>query len=615
MPTPRRVIERLFPSGTNPGGSDDQHAWDIVPYWPPDAFAAAATLVSLSGCYSQPRYAGGGAPGLFTADQIREVMALGRTWSRLPQLGELQSIQELWEELIDEHNRDVDDVTDPRRVQWCDAALRLMAVADEASSGIGFFSLAESAPVEAAFRSQYERNSSGRPSGPNEVVLPYIPFSLTRMVPPTEACVQPKAQAPQLGCTLRSLSHHLALLPPSGTVRTSWRMGVAKLDDHGETGRPLNVLIVPFPYTIPDGCLEAGEHVRRDLIEDRVCALAFAAGRPGEKEAFRQQAEEEFGPRTCYFSVRQRWLQSSGRGLTPQDLANFLVGLIDRTRAVGRPANAVILPELALADPIAREAARLLGQQYSDLELFIAGVATDESLPRNRLYGCVFQNGSVLTEWTQSKHHRWRLDSSQIGRYQLGNALDPGAFWWEGINIGERECVFHAFRPRVCLAALICEDLARLDPVQPVIRAVGPNILIALLMDGPQISERWPGRYATVLADDPGSAVLTLTSLGLMRRQSGPGEQEYRQVALWKEPDPGLLVDQKLVDRQRRCKNPRPLWLATGSHALLLTLDFAAQKTYTLDGRPDRQTAMTAVLPPDGVLSITHPHPAPVWVE
>ena len=56
------------------------------------------------------------------------------------------------------------------------------------------------------------------------------------------------------------------------------------------------------------------------------------------------------------------------------------------------------------------------------------------------------------------------------------------------------------------------------EPAAELIRAVGPNLLIALLMDGPQLSNRWPARYAAVLAEDPGTSVLTLTSLGMAER-------------------------------------------------------------------------------------------------
>src|SRR5207237_10901568 len=95
-------------------------------------------------------------------------------------------------------------------------------------------------------------------------------------------------------------------------------------------------------------------------------------------------------------------------------------------------------------------------------------------------------------------------------------------------------------------STLVCEDLARIDPVQAALRAVGPNLVIVLLMDGPQFERRWPGRYATVLADDPGCAVLTLTSLGMVRRSTVPGDDDCREIALWKESPSSAARELKL---------------------------------------------------------------------
>jgi hypothetical protein len=41
-------------------------------------------------------------------------------------------------------------------------------------------------------------------------------------------------------------------------------------------------------------------------------------------------------------------------------------------------------------------------------------------------------------------------------------------------------------------------------------------MVVALLLDGPQLASRWTARYASMLLDDPGSAVLTLTSYGMV---------------------------------------------------------------------------------------------------
>jgi hypothetical protein len=53
-----------------------------------------------------------------------------------------------------------------------------------------------------------------------------------------------------------------------------------------------------------------------------------------------------------------------------------------------------------------------------------------------------------------------------------------------------------------------CEDLASLDEWAELVRSAGPSLVVALLLDGPQLAARWPCRYSSVLVDDPGSAVL-----------------------------------------------------------------------------------------------------------
>jgi hypothetical protein len=154
--------------------------------------------------------------------------------------------------------------------------------------------------------------------------------------------------------------------------------------------------------------------------------------------------------------------------------------------------------------------------------------------------------------------------------------LDPHVQWWEQIDVSFRNCYVTLFRPRASLAVLVCEDLARNDPVLTVMNAIGPNLVVALLMDGPQLEPRWPGRYATVLADDPGSAVLTVTSLGMVARSSMPAEPQNRAIALWKEPG----------------GSARALKLPEEDHALLLTLTSRLVEQFTLDGRGDGRSTV-----------------------
>jgi hypothetical protein len=188
------------------------------------------------------------------------------------------------------------------------------------------------------------------------------------------------------------------------------------------------------------------------------------------------------------------------------------------------------------------------------------------------------------------------LDAAQVRRYHLGHRLDPGVRWWEEIDVSGRTVKFTVFRPGMSVAALVCEDLARSDPVHPVLRAIGPNLVLCLLMDGPQLQARWPGRYATGLAEDPGSAVLTVTCLGMVRRSSDPGDANKHSVALWKEPG----------------GQARELVLPAQHHGLLLSITSCEEENWTLDGRSDGFASRCLSL--GAVHALRHPKP-PKWAS
>ena len=118
-------------------------------------------------------------------------------------------------------------------------------------------------------------------------------------------------------------------------------------------------------------------------------------------------------------------------------------------------------------------------------------------------------------------------------------------------------------------APLVCEDLARLDEVADLVRRIGPDLVVALLLDGPQLATRWPCRYASVIADDPGSAVLTLTPFGMAVRSRPPGMRRSRVVAHWNDAEAG----------------PREIELARGAAAVLLSASVRSARRWTADGR------------------------------
>src|SRR5262249_25417265 len=146
-------------------------------------------------------------------------------------------------------------------------------------------------------------------------------------------------------------------------------------------------------------------------------------------------------------------------------------------------------------------------------------------------------------------------DEGQIDQYQLGGSLHPHIRWWEAMDVPRRTVQFVEGGDGVTLAFVVCEDLAQIDEVAEVLRSVGPTIVITPLLDGPQLSSRWAARYASVLADDPGSAVLTLTSYGMAQRCRPRGRDFSPIIALWKDSARGT----------------REIPLESGAHGVLLT--------------------------------------------
>jgi hypothetical protein len=179
------------------------------------------------------------------------------------------------------------------------------------------------------------------------------------------------------------------------------------------------------------------------------------------------------------------------------------------------------------------------------------------------------RSGSSWKRYEQDKHHRWCLDESQIRQYHLTRSLDPRKLWWEAIDIRERTLHIIDLGGGLTTAPLVCEDLARLDEVADLLRRIGPGLVVAVLLDGPQLASRWPSRYASVIADDPGSAVLTLTSCGMAMRSRPPGRLPSRVVAHW----------------NSRNQGQREIPLAPGAAAVLLSTTVERSTLWTADGR------------------------------
>jgi hypothetical protein len=137
------------------------------------------------------------------------------------------------------------------------------------------------------------------------------------------------------------------------------------------------------------------------------------------------------------------------------------------------------------------------------------------------------------------------------------------------MDVPRRTIQFVELGDEITMVSLVCEDLAQIDDVGEVIRSVGPTLVITPLLDGPQVTSRWAARYASVLADDPGSAVLTLTSFGMVQRCRPHGRDASAVVALWKDP----------------VRGSREIPLEAGAQGVILTVCGDRATRSSADGR------------------------------
>lgn len=509
------------------------------PAWPPDVFACCASLLLKSGSYA--RILTDWPPRAYRRRDDKEAWAraaarYGRSWRIQWVRNESApaAVSRLWTALTNPTAaaKRVEDLNH-ELLLW-QAAMQLLAISDEACESIG-------SPLAPA---DYE-------SRVDEKFLQYASELLQRDLPGSSVCVQvsptrlrvlPKMHTPQNGLTIRSLSLYLALCTP-GEVRPRWVRPVLSIDQTS-----LNLLVVPWPLEIHPVQFRPSPPLPGE-----------SANMPGRFQLFTYDHREPS--------------ETGGSGIL-----KHVAGLHrSAMQKMGR-VDAIILPECAIA-PEDHESLRNFALSHGAILVSGLGAA-----PSGRTAGVnrVCLDLPLSAPLLQAKHHRWKLDSGQITQYGLGSILDPESEWWEHIGIEDRQFFFACTSAEIVLSVLICEDLARPDPVGDLVRAVGPNLVIALLMDGPQLKERWAARYATVLADDPGCSVLSITSLG-MSRLSRPrdGRSRNRVVALWKDAKTG---------------GPYEIELDDGCDGVILSLAMRRVEEWTADGRSDGRNALYPIL-------------------
>jgi len=352
-------------------------------------------------------------------------------------------------------------------------------------------------------------------------------------VDPTRVRVLPRMHTPQNGLTERSLSLYLSMCD-AGEVTPRWLSTPFLQNDS------INLLLIPWPHEVLVSQF-------RDVTDTATTDLP-----------------DGFGFFTYDF-------------LKGDDLIALAGPLYaEAKRKLGR-IDGVVLPELSITD----EQFRALRDSLPPECFLVAGVGR-AGVDSQRGGNEVRLSFPPLQEVVQKKHHPWKLDESQVIQYGLGGVLSPSREWWEYADLTDRRLDFIAMSEDLVICALVCEDLARPDPVANMVRAVGPNLLLALLMDGPQTKERWAARYATVLADDPGCSVLSLTSLGMAQLSSPEAGKPSRSrvVALWKD----------------RFKSAIEIELPQGSDAIAISLSTRYDEEFTADGRGDDINAAFPIL-------------------
>jgi hypothetical protein len=494
--------------------------------WPPDVFAFANLILGRSEAFrfalSPDQWPPHRYPGW--AELVADAAVGWSEWTEHRRGRPPDLVLDVWGVVRERAESKLEDLAERRDRRLCESLLTLHAIADEACAGLGV-ALDTFDAAACVYRAR-GRERLAR-TGSIARVDPYL------------LRVLPKVRTPPSGRP--AFSRYACILGPG--IEAHWNKVPTRHRGTDLQSEYANLLLLPWPL--------------------RVRASDF---RPIEEPVHRP-AKEPFG----FFEF------------APQEGLDF--DLLDRVLLAAREeagsVDVVCLPESAVDEGELDDLEALLHQH--GVAVVQTGVRQHsrqpDRFPRNWIHIGVdpaFEKGGARPsderpQWfhiRQDKHHRWSLDESQVYQYHLGGVLHPRIRWWEAMDVPRRAIQFLQVA-ELTFTALVCEDLAQNGHIAELIRSVGPTVVLTGLLDGPQLNSRWAARYASVLADDPGSAVLTLTSYGMVQR-SRPRQRDVSPVvALWKDPSRGV----------------REIPLEAGAHAVLLTVCGDRATRRSADGR------------------------------
>lgn len=410
--------------------------------------------------------------------------------------------------------------------RMCRALLTLHAIADEACAGLGV-ALDRSEAKGCVYRAR------GRELLARTGSLSRIPSHFVRVLP--------KVRTPPTGTSIRSLSRYASLHGPG--VETRWYKLPARRPGADPRARHANLLLLPWPLRVRESDFRPVERSVQRLAKEPFGLYEFA---PSEK---------------LDLDLMRRVIEAARDEVDGVDVVMLPETAVDETEIDDLEALLECQGVTSLITGVRRRSqpGRLPGNWVH------TGISPKLEKARSPLNS----GGERWLRVCQNKHHPWSLDEVQILQYHLGGALHPHVRWWEAMEVPRRAVRFIVLGDELTMVSLVCEDLAEIDDVAEVIRSVGPTFVFAPLLDGPQLTSRWAARYASVLADDPGSAVLTLTSYGMVQRCRPHGLESSRVIALWKDPVRGF----------------RQIPLESGAQGVLLTVCGGRATRRTADGR------------------------------
>jgi len=338
--------------------------------------------------------------------------------------------------------------------------------------------------------------------------------TLLRNFPESEGCVLPKCLKSDSSTTLRALSENLCylqastaiarwiipnyLIPSSFTFVDSGGASdsdqydverIAETPDAAEQAdackNVTNILIIAYPWKISDACFRKVGYGRFDFDPPQV-----------------------------------------GENIDP------ISTVLSKDNAI----EIVIFPELALQQDDYERIKQLLQRKVEESKKAMLLVSGISACRVNGLkFSIIAPGGGISEDFFQNKHHPWRLDGHQFRQYGLENVFSSENELLESCEINPKDIYFVRFRADLCVCFMICEDIRQPEPIAEIIRHVAPNLIVALLLDGPQIPARWCGTAAKRLSEGCGATVLTVTSSGMVKRSKplngGPKATECFQIA------------------------------------------------------------------------------------